>query len=211
MIDVVERVAHREAGTGEPMVLLHGIGSGAGSWANQLGALPARTIAWDAPGYGASAPLPGDSPDAGAYAGALATLLDSLAVDRCVLVGQSLGAIVAARYSVDRPQRVRRLVLLAPARGHAALPAADRRRKLAERIDAMTRLGVIEHARQRAPHQLGPRAPAAALALVRENMERLDLAGYAQAARLLAQSDIALDAPHCRMKVIVASGSEDRI
>lgn len=211
MGDVIERVSHREAGTGEPLVLLHGIGSGAGSWANQLGALPARAIAWDAPGYGASALLPGESPDAGTYADALAVLLDSLSVDRCVLVGQSLGAIVAARFAADRPERVRRLVLLSPARGHAALPEAERRKKLDERIDAMTRLGPVEHARQRAPNQLGPHASLASLALVQENMERLRPDGYAQAAHLLARSDIAVDARRCRMRVIVASGSADRI
>lgn len=201
----------REAGSGAPLVLLHGIGSGSGSWSNQLGALPARVVAWDAPGYGDSPALADDAPDAGAYAASLGELLESLRIQLCTLVGQSLGAIVATRFAADHPEHVNRLVLLAPARGHGGLPEAERRQKLEDRIGAMNRLGPLEHARQRAANQLGPHASASAHALVRETMERLRPAGYAQAARLLAQSDIAADAARCRVKVIVASGSEDRI
>ncbi|EGD01141.1 putative hydrolase, partial [Burkholderia sp. TJI49] len=56
-------IGYREAGAQQagrtlPVVLLHGIGSGAASWVCQLDALGAsrRVLAWDAPGYGASTP-----------------------------------------------------------------------------------------------------------------------------------------------------------
>ena len=50
----------REAGNGPVVVLLHGIGSGSGSWVHQIDRLSRnfRVIAWDAPGYGDSDPVP---------------------------------------------------------------------------------------------------------------------------------------------------------
>ena len=59
---------YREAGTpgadGMAIVLLHGIGSGAGSWLHAALKLAerARVVAWDAPGYGNSARLAPASP-----------------------------------------------------------------------------------------------------------------------------------------------------
>ena len=70
------RLGWREAGAanGAPaLVLLHGIGSTSAGWRLQYGPLGERfrVLAWDAPGYGGSTPLPGDSPSPEAYAQAL--------------------------------------------------------------------------------------------------------------------------------------------
>ena len=67
------REAGLEGGTGKDkpvLVLLHGIGSGSGSWLHQLATLGKthRVIAWDAPGYGQSTPLNGETPEAADYA-----------------------------------------------------------------------------------------------------------------------------------------------
>ena len=55
-----------EAGAGTPLVLLHGIGSAARAFDDQLAGLSDRlhVIAWDAPGYGGSTPLAPESPKA---------------------------------------------------------------------------------------------------------------------------------------------------
>src|SRR5260370_7738822 len=59
-------LAYSEAGAGTPLVLLHGIGSAARAFDDQLAGLSdrLRVIAWDAPGYGGSACLPPQSPPA---------------------------------------------------------------------------------------------------------------------------------------------------
>ena len=65
--------AYREAGDRETplMMLLHGIGSGSGSWGYLMDHFKDRyrLIAWDAPGYNISTPLPEDKPGALGYAG----------------------------------------------------------------------------------------------------------------------------------------------
>ena len=95
-----------EQGSGVPLVLLHGVGSGARSWTRQLASLSARcrVVAWDGPGYGGSTALPMETPDADDYAGALLNLVDALGVDRMHLVGHSLGTIQALRFAVGRAQ-----------------------------------------------------------------------------------------------------------
>ena len=110
----------REQGSGTPLTLLHGISSGAASWHKQM-ALPGyRVLAWDMPGYGESPMLATARADAGAYADALARMLDRAGVQKTVLLGHSLGALVAAAFAARYPQRVRYLVL-ADVGGHDCL------------------------------------------------------------------------------------------
>ena len=90
-------------GKGIPIVLLHGIGSNAQSFEPLMRALPHPAIAWNAPGYGESDPLTQEWPDASDYAAALQRLLAHLQVKQCVLLGHSLGALIAARYAVRQP------------------------------------------------------------------------------------------------------------
>ena len=116
----------REQGSGTPLTLLHGISSGAASWHKQM-ALPGyRVLAWDMPGYGESPMLATARADAGAYADALARMLDRAGVQKTVLLGHSLGALVAAAFAARYPQRVRYLVLADVAQGYGQAEAAQR-------------------------------------------------------------------------------------
>lgn len=207
-------VTVRRSGRGDTnIVLLHGIGSGAASWAWQLEDLAAafRVTAWNAPGYGGSAPPASDWPGADDYAAVLDALLGALDIERCLLVGHSLGALVAARYAADNPDRVAGLLLADPARGHAHLDEAERRRHLEDRIGRFRRLGAVAHAAERGPGLLSDDASPDQVALIRHNMERLDAEGYLRAARLLSAGDIYRDAARIACPSLVVCGAEDRI
>ncbi len=114
----------REQGSGIPLTLLHGISSGAASWHKQM-ALPGyRVLAWDMPGYGESPMLAAAPANAGDYADALARMLDRAGVEQTILVGHSLGALVAAAFAAKYPQRVlygarRRRAGLRPGKPHS--------------------------------------------------------------------------------------------
>lgn len=106
-------------GDGLPLVMLHGGGPGASAWSNFGSALPGfardfRTILVDQPGFGGS-----DKPDVvGNYyrhaADHVRGLLDHLGVERCHLLGNSLGGGTAMRLALEEPDRVGRLVLMGP-------------------------------------------------------------------------------------------------
>lgn len=188
-------VSFLEKGQGTPLVLLHGIGSAARSFDRQIDALAPRfrVIAWDAPGYGDSTDLPMERPTAGDYADALAGFLDERGVQRCHLLGHSLGCLMAARFAATRPERVLSLTLCSIAGGHAALPAEERQKMLDQRIGDVARLGPQGMATQRAPRLLGPAAPPDALGRLIDTMGSVRPHGYGQAARMLSTGDVKAD------------------
>jgi pimeloyl-ACP methyl ester carboxylesterase len=206
-------IAWREAGGGEPLVLLHGIGNQSGSWVQQLESLAGRfrVIAWDAPGYGASDALPDDAPVAADYARALHALLDALAFERVTLVGSSLGCLMAASYAKLHPARVARLVLCNAAAGHGSLDPRDRQEKLAARLAMLERLGPAGMAAQPSAGLLSEQASDTARALAAWSTAQLRPAGYAQAARMLSTGRLLDDAPHYGGPVLVIGSSADTI
>lgn len=204
----------RECGTGQALVCLHGIGSGAASWLDTalLLAPQARVIAWDAPGYGASTPLAPAAPKAADYAERLGAMLDALAVDRCTLVGHSLGALTAA--AAARPgsalaARFERLLLISPAAGYGAPERAETRQRVrTQRLDTLARVGVAGMAAQADARLLSAGASEPARQWVRWNMARLNEGGYRQAVELLCGGDLLADLPPA-MPVRVACGAFD--
>jgi pimeloyl-ACP methyl ester carboxylesterase len=192
-------VRYREAGAGAavkqaPIVLLHGIGSGSGSWVRQLQAdTNRRVLAWDAPGYADSTPLKNPDPLAQDYAQVLLKWLDELQIREVHLVGHSLGCIMAASTARLQPARIRQLTLLAPAQGYGAASHEIQAAKRDERIKAMQQLGLAEMARQRAPRLLALNAPPEQLQLATHMMSHLNEEGYAQATRMLSAANIRAD------------------
>ena len=115
------KLSYRESGKGpRTLVLLHGVGTDSASWIQQLDAFASvcRVIAWDAPGYGESTPPASGEPVATDYADALLGLLDALDIRQALLVGQSLGAIMATALAARHPERIEKLVLTGPAAGY---------------------------------------------------------------------------------------------
>jgi pimeloyl-ACP methyl ester carboxylesterase len=108
--------SYSRSGHGEPLVLLHGLGSSREAWAAIRPALAERldVIAVDLPGFGAAPPLPaGTEPSPAELAAAVAGMLDELGIDRPHLAGNSLGGWVAMELAKTRP--VRSVTLLSPA------------------------------------------------------------------------------------------------
>ena len=213
-------VQYRQAGA--PLaqtthVLLHGIGSGSGSWLMQLEAAVRHThrvglLAWEAPGYGASTLVRPQAPLANDYAARLWDWLDVLDVKQPItLVGHSLGALMAASAAVAQPSRVARLVLLAPAQGYGKAEASLRRQKLHDRLKALQTLGPQGMASKRGAAMLSPHASAQQLAYVQHIMAQVNPSGYTQAAEMLSQGHIAGDLKLCSAPIAMASGRADGI
>ena len=103
-----------ESGEGPPVVLLHGQGGWSGMWLPFVGDLGTthRVIAADLPGLGASE-VPDGPPDAARVLAWLGELIQRTCQAPPALVGASLGASIAARFAIARPDRLSRLVLVA--------------------------------------------------------------------------------------------------
>ena len=201
-------------GRGTPVVLLHGIGSRARSFLPLIEALDPRfsVLAWDAPGYGDSSPLTVQSPDASDYAAALNRLLAELGISRCILIGHSLGALVAARLAVVSANRVATLGLVSPALGYGAERTAPLPASVATRLDDLDRLGAVAFAAQRAPGMLAdPAARPDLLQQIERAMAEVRRPGYDQAVRMLASGRLLKDAAEIAIPTGVWVGVHDRI
>jgi pimeloyl-ACP methyl ester carboxylesterase len=115
-----DRLAER----GEPaLVLLHGFGASLFSWRDVMGPLGevGLVAAFDRPAFGlTSRPMRGESVGRSPYSPEAAAdltvaLMDALGVESAVLVGHSAGGAIALETALRHPERVRALVLVAPA------------------------------------------------------------------------------------------------
>ena len=105
------RLYYQQAGVGEPLVLLHGLGASSADWEYQVPVLSRhfQVIVPDFRGHGAS-DRAGDY-SVPRFAQDTWRLLDRLNVRAPVLVGHSMGGAVAMQMALDRPGAVPRLVL----------------------------------------------------------------------------------------------------
>lgn len=108
------RLSYMDAGSGRPLVFVHGVGTSGELWADDLAPLAqhCRLIVYDRRGYGASSASPRDWRQHRADAEALIEALDAAPA---VLVGYSGGSMVTLPLALERPDLVSSLILLDPA------------------------------------------------------------------------------------------------
>jgi pimeloyl-ACP methyl ester carboxylesterase len=110
------RISTSQAGSGTPVVMIHGLGATKVSFLPTLAALAGshRAIAIDLPGFGDSVKPLRAPYDPRYFAKTVIALLDAMEIERAHLVGNSMGGRVAIEVGLRDPDRVRRLALLAP-------------------------------------------------------------------------------------------------
>lgn len=134
-------IAYERAGSGPPLVLLHGFALDSRSWWPQLESLTDdfTVLAWDAPGAGKSSD-PHEEFGTSDWADCLAGLLDAAGVAQAHVVGLSWGGIVAQEFSRRNADRIRSLVLAdtyAGWKGSLDAEAADERLDLCMRYSTL--------------------------------------------------------------------------
>ena len=118
------RVIYRVAGSGPPVVLIHGMLNSSSHWRSVALSLAREhtVIAPDLIGHGDSAAPRGDY-SLGAHASSIRDLLAAIGIDRATIVGHSLGGGVAMQFFYQFPQRTERLVLISSGGlGHEVSP-----------------------------------------------------------------------------------------
>jgi pimeloyl-ACP methyl ester carboxylesterase len=112
----VGSVRYHVGGTGEPLLLLHGLSGSAGNWIELLPDLLQRyrVLAVDLPGHAGSGRLPRGASTAD-FAAVAAAVLEEEAIGPALVAGHSFGGLVALRLAKSRPELVRGLLLVSPA------------------------------------------------------------------------------------------------
>jgi len=108
-----DNVAYRDEGTGEVLLLVHGMGGSSNSWSGVIPLLATkyRVIAPDLLGHGESDKPRGDY-SVGAFAVLLRDLLDTLEISRVTVIGHSLGGGIAMQFAYQHRQYCERIVLI---------------------------------------------------------------------------------------------------
>lgn len=209
--------AGEQAGTSGPvLVFLHGIGGGAAAFRPQLdhfGGRGLRAVAWDAPGFGGSAPLAVAT--VATLAAALDEFLDQIGVVTPVLVGHSLGGMVVLEHLARElewgSRRARAAVL---AQTSPAFGPADGEW---QREWVRARLAPLEAGRDMAaiaadavPGMAGRDADRAGLALMQACMARTPADTYRAMVHAVAGFDRRDALAGIGVPVLVLAGTEDR-
>ena len=155
------RIAYRRAGTGPPLVLLHGGPSDSREWRRQLDGLTDEftVVAWDMPGCGGSSDPP-EHYRTRDYADCLAGFIDALGLQQPHIVGQSFGSGLALELYRWHPTIPRTLILASAYAGWAgSLPpeaVEQRKQQMLQRIEQLPE----QFAREFMPSLLTDSAPA---------------------------------------------------
>ncbi|HEY7608114.1 MAG TPA: alpha/beta fold hydrolase [Alphaproteobacteria bacterium] len=172
--------AYAAAGVGLGTVLfLHGIGGNRDSFADELRRLAKswRALAWDMPGYGASpaiAPLTFE-----ALAQAVIAVLDAERAEKAVLVGHSLGGMIAQETAARFPQRVSGLVLFATSAVFGGRDDTFKNEFLAQRLAPLDAGKTMpEIAEELTKGLFGPHPPEAARRRAIASMAAIPAAAY---------------------------------
>ena len=113
------RVHYNEAGSGDPLVLIHGGGPGATGWSNYQRNVEElskhfRCIMIDLPGFGKTDKVRPDTGLFAFFAEVIRDMLDELKIPKAHFIGNSLGGGTALKFALDYPDRAGRLVLMGP-------------------------------------------------------------------------------------------------
>lgn len=110
-------IHYRDEGKGEVLVLLHGIGSSLHTWEEWTKELKHkyRIIRLDLPGFGLTGADSSNTYTVERYISVLHTFLSSLEIDEYFLAGNSMGGWLAWEYTLEYPDEVKKLILIAAA------------------------------------------------------------------------------------------------
>lgn len=117
------QVHYNEAGTGHPVIFLHGGGLGATGWSNfvrNIGPVSEhfRVLLVDQVGYGKTDDeVFADEPSSTVRARAVKDTMDALGIEKATLVGNSLGGSTSLTFAVDYPDRIEKMVLMGSGAG----------------------------------------------------------------------------------------------
>jgi 3-oxoadipate enol-lactonase len=202
------RMSYQLAGTGEAVVLLHGLGSSSRDWEDQIPVLATRycVIAPDLRGHGQSEKLATRSIEE--MADDVAQLLDRLGTGPVHLVGISMGGMVALQLAIDHPQLLSSLVIVNS--GPDAVPRTVRVRLLIALRFAVLRLFGMRRLSKLVAGKLFPDPSQEAMR--RRFIERAsanDPVAYKAAMRAIVRWCVADQLSAIRVKTLVITGDQD--
>ena len=208
---MTQTLAAKWRGKGLPVVFLHGLGGSSESWVPQLRNLgnAYQCVAPDLPGYGASLDTtPMSFP---AWADALEQMLDAMNLDRIVLVGHSLGGMLAQEFMIDRAVRVSKLVLSCTSPAFGGRDGDFQKQFVSDRLRPLEDGGTMRDvAEEAAPTLFSPDASPETIGSAIATMWQVPEKTYRAALNCLVSFDRKSALAEIKVPTLLLSGEHDR-
>ena len=203
------RVSYRQAGSGPDIVFLHGLAGNSGTWMRQFEYFADRfqITAWDAPGYGGSDTV---TPEIDVYGDVLGAFTASLGIDRFILLGHSMGGVVAGNFSGRYPDRVAGLILSCTHLGRNQPPGAPLGAKYLARLAQYEKMTPFEYGRARAKSMTAPGCAPQILEDFAQIAAETRKEGLEAAMRAISEADNRTPFASLDMPVLVLAGDLDK-
>ncbi|MGH8821744.1 MAG: alpha/beta fold hydrolase [Rhodoferax sp.] len=199
-------------GAGPTLLMLHGIGGGNLAFALQVEAFAAagyRAVAWDMPGYGHSAPI--EPYTFKGLAQSCVALIEALQCDSVILLGHSMGGMVAQEVVARRPDLVNRLILCGTSPAFGKPDGNWQRDFIAQRTAPLDAgLSMAEMAETLVPQMIGPGALPEGVRLARHCMAQMSPATYRRALQALVTFDRRANLPNIHVPALLVAGEFDK-
>jgi tripartite-type tricarboxylate transporter receptor subunit TctC/pimeloyl-ACP methyl ester carboxylesterase len=204
------RSRYRIHGEGQPLVLIHGVGSDLEDLSAVAKALGGgfRILRHDLRGHGKSERVPGPYSLAG-FAADLAELMNHVGFDRADVMGFSLGAMIVQQFALDFPERARRLAMVSGVAGRTE----EERAAVLRRLEALETSEPASHATASASRWFTDEFCAQHPEIVESRLARIAAnhkPSYAAAYRVLATGDLAGELHRITHPTLVMTGEFDQ-
>ena len=184
-----DSIHFEERGIGEALILIHGVGLDLTMWARQVEDLSKhfRVIVYDMVGHGGSVHPPGPY-TLSQFVEQLAELVNYLKIERCHIVGFSMGGMVASAFALKYSDKIKTLTIM----NAVAKRTEEQRKAIFKRVEEVKRKGplaTIEPAIQRWFNPDFLNAQKGLVRQIRKRLETNDPASYLASYTLFATVD----------------------
>jgi len=189
-----------------PLVFLHGVGGGHHAWELQLpyfGGLGYPSHAWDQPGYGRSQIV--EPYDLEQVSAALARLIESLADEPVVLIGHSMGGLIAQETYVRYPKLIKALALCFTSPAFAGGNTGFTKQFIAARIGPLDQGKTMAQIAAQLIPTMGSNSK-----LAEQIMAGVPPETYRKAVHLLTTFDRRKELAGIKVPTLLIAGSDDR-
>ena len=205
------QIAYREIGTGQTLFFLHGMNGNSKSWENLFYSLSSsfRVVAWDAPSFGGSDVF-GDNIEE--YKNAAKALIETLKLKKIILIGHSMGGLIASQLAYDNDVSVSGLILSSTHLGFGCKKGEPLMERYANRLKTFsTKLSDIDYAMERAQRNTPEGTSESVIKFLANVALDIRKESIRDGGRMSQETDNTNICKDLKMPVLILSGGKDTV
>ena len=205
------QIAYRETGTGQTLFFLHGMNGNSKSWENLFYSLSSsfRVVAWDAPSFGGSDVF-GDNIEE--YKNAAKALIETLKLKKIILIGHSMGGLIASQLAYDYDVSVSGLILSSTHLGFGCKKGEPLMERYANRLKTFsTKLSDIDYAMERAKRNTPEGTSESVIKFLANVALDIRRESISDGGRMSQETDNTKICKDLKVPVLILSGGKDTV